>query len=104
MIKTSDDGVISDDLISTVEKILFSWLGFECAKDYAGDVTAINKWNDKCPQAHGWLKNYYLKHCTKEDMEKRWSKIEKKWSESLQGFDYRLSIVSINNIISNMNP
>lgn len=63
--KISDDGMISDNLITTVENILFNWLGFECAKDYVGDVDAINKWNDKYPQAAGWLKDYYKNHFTK---------------------------------------
>ncbi len=99
--KTSDDGMISDNLIATVGNILFSWLGFECAQDYVGGADAINKWNKKYPQADGWLKAYYEKHCTKNDKSKRWAKIEEKWTESLQGFDYRLNVVSINNIISN---
>lgn len=98
--KISDDGMISDKLITTVENILFSWLGFECAKDYAGDADAINKWNDKYPQADGWLKKYYDKHCTKKDKAKRWAKIEEERSKNLQGDDYRLSVVSINNIIA----
>ena len=99
--KVSDDGMISDDFVATVVHILFSWLGFECANDYAGDMDAIRKWNKKYPQAAGWLKHYYVKHCPKKDKEKRWAKIEEKWTESLQGFDYRLNVVSINNIISN---
>lgn len=99
--KTSADGMISDNLIATVSNILFRWLGFECANDYAGDMDAIRKWNKKYPQADGWLKAYYEKHCTKKDKSKRWTKIEDKWTESLQGFDYRLSVVSINNIIAN---
>ena len=93
--------MISDNLIATVGNILFSWLGFECANDYIGDVDAINRWNEKYPQADGWLKKYYEKHCDKKDKAKRWAKIEEKWTESLQGFDYRLNVVSINNIISN---
>ena len=99
--KVSDDGMISNNLIATANNILFSWLGFECVKDYVGDADAINKWNKKYPQANGWLKNYYEKHCDKKDKAKRWAKIEEKWTESLQGFDYRLNVVSINNIISN---
>ena len=99
--KTSADGMISDNLIATVSNILFRWLGFECTNDYIGDVDAINRWNKKYPQADGWLKAYYEKHCTKRDKSKRWTKIEDKWTESLQGFDYRLSVVSINNIIAN---
>lgn len=99
--KTSADGMISDNLIATVSNILFRWLGFECANDYAGDMDAIRKWNKKYPQADGWLKEYYEKHCTKKDKSKRWTKIEDKWTESLQGFDYRLSVVSINDIIAN---
>ena len=99
--KVSDDGMISDDFVATVVHILFSWLGFECANDYAGDMDAIRKWNKKYPQADGWLKKYYEKHCDKKDKAKRWAKIEEKWTESLQGFDYRLNVVSINNIISN---
>ena len=99
--KTSADGMISDNLIATVSNILFRWLGFECANDYAGDMDAIRKWNKKYPQADGWLKKYYEKHCDKKDKAKRWAKIEEKWTESLQGFDYRLNVVSINNIISN---
>lgn len=95
------DGTVSDDFIATVSNILFSWLGFECAKDYAGDVDAINKWNKKYPQADGWIKNYYMKHCTKKDAVKRWAKIEEERSKYLMGEDYRLSVVSINNIISN---
>lgn len=99
--KTSADGMISDNLIATVDNILFSWLGFECAQDYVGDADAINKWNDKYPQAEGWLKNYYEKHCTKKDKAKRWAKIEEERSKYLKGDDYRLSVVSINNIIAN---
>lgn len=99
--RTSDDGIISDDFIVTVANILFSWLGFECAKDYAGDVDAIKKWNKKYPQADGWLKKYYMKHCTKKDASKRWAKIEEERSKYLLGEDYRLSVVSINNIIAN---
>lgn len=99
--KVSDDGMISDNLIATVGNILFSWLGFECAQDYVGDADAINKWNDKYPQAEGWLKNYYEKHCTKKDKAKRWAKIEEERSKYLMGEDYRLSVVSINNIIAN---
>ena len=99
--KTSDDGMISDNLIATVGNILFSWLGFECAQDYVGDADAINKWNDKYPQAEGWLKNYYEKHCTKKDKAKRWAKIEEERSKYLMGEDYRLNVVSINNIIAN---
>lgn len=99
--KTSDDGMISDDLIATVGNILFSWLGFECTKDYVGDVDAINKWNDKHPQADGWLKKYYMKHCAKKDAEKRWANIEKERKKYLLGGDYRLGAVSINNIIAN---
>ena len=99
--KVSDNGMISNNLIATVSNILFSWLGFECANDYIGDVDAINRWNEKYPQADGWLKKYYEKHCDKKDKAKRWAKIEEKWTESLQGFDYRLNVVSINNIISN---
>ena len=99
--KVSDDGMISNNLIATVGNILFSWLGFECAQDYVGDADAINKWNDKYPQAEGWLKNYYEKHCTKKDAVKRWVKIEEERSKYLMGEDYRLSVVSINNIIAN---
>lgn len=99
--KLTEDGIISDDFIATVANILFSWLGFECAKKYVGDVDVINKWNSKYPQAEGWFKNYYMKHCPKKDASKRWTPIEEKWTESLQGFDYRLSVVSINNIIAN---
>ena len=99
--KASDNGMLSEDLIVTIKKILFSWSGFDCAKDYVGNADAINKWNKKYPQADGWLKAYYEKHCTKKDKSKRWTKIEDKWTESLQGFDYRLSVVSINNIIAN---
>ena len=99
--KVSDDGMISNNLIATVDNILFSWLGFECAKDYVGDADAINKWNDKYPQAEGWFKNYYEKHCTKKDKAKRWAKIEEERSKYLKGDDYRLSVVSINNIIAN---
>ena len=99
--KVSDDGMISDDFIVTVANILYSWLGFECAKDYVGDEDAINKWNEKYPQADGWLKNYYMKHCPKKDKEKRWVKIEEERSKYLMGEDYRLSVVSINNIIAN---
>ena len=99
--KTSADGMISDNLIATVGNILFSWLGFECAKDYVGNADAINKWNKKYPQADGWLKKYYMKHCTKKDAVKRWVKIEEKRSKYLMGEDYRLSVVSINNIIAN---
>lgn len=99
--KTSDDGMISDNLIATVRNILFSWLGFECAKNYEGNVDAVGKWNKKYPQANGWLKNYYMKHCPKKDASERWTQIEEKWTESLQGFDYRLSVVSIKNIIAN---
>lgn len=99
--KVSDNGMISNNLIATVSNILFSWLGFECANDYIGDVDAIYRWNKKYPQVDGWLKKYYEKHCDKKDKAKRWAKIEEKWTESLQGFDYRLNVVSINNIISN---
>ena len=99
--KVSDDGMISNNLIATVDNILFSWLGFECAKDYVGDADAINKWNKKYPQADGWLKNYYEKHCTKKDKAKRWAKIEEERSKYLMGENYRLSVVSINNIIAN---
>lgn len=96
--KLSDDGIISDDFIATVANILFSWLGFECAKDYVGDVDAIEKWNKKYPQAEGWLKKYYMKHCAKKD---GWAKIEKERTKYLKGDDYRLSVVSIKNIIAN---
>ena len=99
--KVSEDGIICDDFIATVANILFSWLGFECAKDYVGDVDAIEKWNKKYPQADGWIKKYYEKHCLRKDKAKHWAKIEGKWTESLHGFDYRLSVVSINNIIAN---
>ena len=99
--KTSADGMISDNLIATVGNILFSWLGFECAQDYIGGADAINKWNKKYPQADGWLKAYYEKHCTKNDKSKRWAKIEEERSKYLMGEDYRLSVVSINNIIAN---
>lgn len=99
--KVSDDGMISNNLIATVDNILFSWLGFKCAKEFAGDVDVINKWNSKYPQAAGWLKHYYVKHCPKKDKEKRWAKIEEERSKYLKGDDYRLSVVSINNIIAN---
>ena len=99
--KVSDDGMISNNLIATVDNILFSWLGFECAQDYVGGADAINKWNKKYPQADGWLKAYYEKHCTKNDKSKRWAKIEEERSKYLMGEDYRLSVVSINNIIAN---
>lgn len=99
--KVSEDGIVSDDFIATVANILFSWLGFECAKDYVGNTDAINKWNKKYPQANGWLKKYYMKHCTKKDASKRWAKIEEERSKYLLGEDYRLSVVSINNIIAN---
>ena len=99
--KVSDNGMISNNLIATVGNILFSWLGFECANDYIGDADAINKWNKKYPQADGWLKAYYEKHCTKNDKSKRWAKIEEERSKYLMGEDYRLSVVSINNIIAN---
>ena len=99
--KVSDDGMISNNLIATVDNILFSWLGFECANDFTGDADAINKWNKKYPQADGWLKNYYEKHCTKKDKAKRWAKIEEERSKYLMGEDYRLSVVSLNNIIAN---
>lgn len=95
------DGTVSDKFIATVTNILFSWLGFECANDFTGDADAINKWNSKYPQADGWLKKYYMKHCTKKDASKRWAKIEEERSKYLMGEDYRLSVVSINNIISN---
>ena len=96
--EVSDNGMLSEDLIVTVKRILFSWLGFECAKDYVGDADAINKWNKKYPQADGWLKNYYMKHCTKKD---GWAKIEEERSKYLMGENYRLSVVSTNNIIAN---
>ena len=99
--KLSDDRIISDDFIATVSNILFSWLGFECAKDYAGDADAINKWNSKYPEADGWLKKYYMKHCTKKNAVKRWARIEEERSKYLLGGDYRLGAVSINNIIAN---
>ena len=99
--KASDDGMISDNLIATVGNIFFSWLGFECANDFTGDADAINKWNSKYPQADGWLKKYYMKHCTKKYASKRWAKIEEERSKYLKGDDYRLSVVSINNIIAN---
>ena len=99
--KRFDCGTINDDFIATVANILFSWLGFECAKDYVGNTEAINKWNKKYPQADGWLKKYYMKHCTKRDKAKRWAKIEKERSKYLLGGDYRLGAVSINNIIAN---
>ena len=99
--KLSDDGIISDDFVATVAHILFSWLGFECAKDFVGDEDAIEKWNKKYPQVDGWLKNYYMKHCPKKDKEKRWAKIEEERTKYLLGGDYRLGAVSINNIISN---
>ena len=99
--KTYDDGMISENLIATVENILFSWLGYKCAKEFAGDVDVINKWNSKYPQAAGWLKHYYVKHCPKKDKEKRWAKIEEERTKYLLGGDYRLGAVSINNIISN---
>ena len=95
------DGTVSDNFIATVTNILFSWLGFECAQDYVGGADAINKWNKKYPQADGWLKAYYEKHCTKNDKSKRWAKIEEERSKYLMGEDYRLSVVSINNIIAN---
>lgn len=99
--KLSEDGIISDDFIATVANILFSWLGFECVKDYVGNTDAINKWNKKYPQADGWLKNYYVEHCPKKDKEKRWAKIEEERTKYLLGGDYRLGAVSINNIIAN---
>jgi len=96
-----DDGMITDDLMVCVRFIIFNWLGFECANHFFADTEAIKKWNAKYPQADGWLRKYYAKHCTKNDMAKRWAKIEEKWSKSLQGDDYRISAVSINNIVSN---
>lgn len=99
--KVSENGIISDDFIATVTNILFSWLGFECANDFTGDVDAINKWNSRYPQADGWLKNYYVEHCPKKDKEKRWAKIEEERTKYLLGGDYRLGAVSINNIIAN---
>lgn len=99
--KMPADDMISDDFIATVANILFSWLGFECVEEYVGYAEAIEKWNKKYPQAHGWLKNYYMKYCTKKDAVKRWAKIEDKWTKSLQGFDYRFSVVSISGIIAN---
>ena len=39
--KLSDDGIISYDFVATVAHILFSWLGFECAKDFYGDEYPI---------------------------------------------------------------
>ena len=99
--KKTDDGMISDSMIFTVSNILFSWLGFECAEDYIGDEDAIKRWNDKYPEANGWLKKYYEKHCTKNDKKKRWVKIEEERSKNLQGEDYRFSAVSINDIIAN---
>ena len=65
--KVSEDGMISDDLIATVGNILFCWLGFECAKNYVGDADIIKKWSKQYPQANGWLKKYYMKHCTKKE-------------------------------------
>jgi len=97
----SEDGMVDDNLIATVGNIIFSWLGFECARDYVGDADAIKKWNKKYPQADGWLKKYYEEHCVKKDKAKRFAKIEEKWTESLQRFDYRFNEVSINNIIAN---
>ncbi len=99
--KVSEDGIISDDFIATISNILFSWLGFECAKNYVGDADIIKKWSKQYPQADGWLKKYYMKHCTKKDAVKRWVKIEEERSKYLMGEDYRLSVVSINNIIAN---
>lgn len=99
--RNTDEGLISDALILTVENILFSWLGFECAKDYIGDEDAIKKWNDEYPEANGWLKKYYEENCTKNDKKKRWAKIEEERSKNLQGEDYRFSAVSINDIIAN---
>ena len=99
--KTTDGGMVSDSLIYTVSNILFSWLGFECAEDYTGDEDAIKKWNDKYPEARGWLKKYYEKHCTKNEKKKRWAKIEEERSKNLQGEDYRFSAVSINDIVAN---
>ena len=96
-----DEDMINNDLIVCVGKIIFSWLGFECVNNYNADVDAINKWYGKYPDADGWFKKYYEKHCTKKDKEKRWGKIEEKWSESLQGDDYRINVASINNIVSN---
>ncbi len=93
--------MVSDCLIYTVNNILFSWLGFECTEDYIGDEDAIKKWNYKYPDASGWLKKYYEKHCTKNDKKKRWAKIEEERSKHLQGEDYRFSVVSINDIIAN---
>ncbi len=99
--KITDDGLISYALLFTVDNILFSWLGFVCADDYIGDEDAIKKWNDKYPEADGWLKKYYEKHCTKKDKAKRWAKIEEERSKYLQGDDYRLSVASIDNIVAN---
>jgi len=99
--KMIEDGMVSDSMIVTVSNILFSWLGFECAEDYVGDEDAIKKWNDKYPEARGWLKKYYEKHCTKNDKKKLWAKIEEERSKNLQGEDYRFSPVSINDIIAN---
>lgn len=97
----SDNDMITEDFIVTVERVLFSWLGFQCAQYYAGDEDAINKWNDKYTDAEGWLKNYYRKHCTAKNIEELWGKVEKKWPTSLQGGDYRFSVISIKNVIAN---
>jgi hypothetical protein len=99
--KLYNDGIIDYKLIITVKRVLFGWLGFWCANDYSAEDDSLNKWNKKYPQADGWLKKYYMKNCTKNDKEKRWGKIEKKWSASLQGYDYKFSVVSINDIIAN---
>lgn len=95
-----ENGTPSDTFVATVNRIIFSWLSFICAEYYTGDEDAVKKWNKKYPQADGWFKKYYVKHCTKKDVEERFDKIEKVRVKYLRGFDYRSSVVSVNNIIA----
>jgi hypothetical protein len=97
----SEDGSVNELQIVTIKSVLFRWLGFDCAKNDKADSDALEKWYEKYPQADAWLKKYYMKHCSKKDKAKLWSKLEEKWSDSLQGGDYRASQYSMNDVIAN---
>jgi hypothetical protein len=97
----SENGSMNELQIETITSVLFRWLGFDCAKNDKADSDALEKWYEKYPQADAWLKKYYMKHCSKKDKERLWSKLEEKWSDHLQGGDYKASQYSIHDVIAN---
>jgi hypothetical protein len=96
-----EDGSVNEQQLETIKSVLFRWLGFDCVKKYEADGEALEKWYEKYPQADAWLKKYYRKHCGRKDKAKLWSKLEEKWSDSLQGGDYKASQYSMNDVIAN---